>query len=290
MFQVLQSMARDAPSASVSEVQIHYKADPLPITPEETLACLPHNQALPPQRIVSILQRFVVKAGSSSVAAEAQNMLLVQKHTTIPVPAVYLVFSQGPWTYLVMQQISGQNADIAWPDLDAEDRAAVFSQLAGYVDQLRAIPPPQDLSPGPPGGGRCEGRYFSFYGAGPFKTADDLVAWMNYKLAAGSHPSSSLFVPDPTLVFTHQDIALRNLILESDVQSGRTRVWLIDWEQAAWLPPYFEGASAVTETGAQGWVPISWTEGMKEIFGVPDFTREWDLLERLRGVLSASPF
>ncbi|KAG6367316.1 hypothetical protein INS49_001503 [Diaporthe citri] len=40
------------------------------------------------------------------------------------------------------------------------------------------------------------------------------------------------------LVFTHHDLAPRNLILDT---TGS--LWLVDWDYAGWYPPYFEYAS-----------------------------------------------
>lgn len=40
--------------------------------------------------------------------------------------------------------------------------------------------------------------------------------------------------PEEQLVFTHHDLAPRNLVLES----GTGRLWLVDWDLAGFCPPY----------------------------------------------------
>lgn len=89
---------------------------------------------------------------------------------------------------------------------------------------------------------RFRGIWFTDYGAGPFPTLQALEDWCNHKLeicetykrAVEGTPKFQF----QTLVFTHQDIALRNLILDS---SGR--VWMIDWANAGAYPPGFEQAA-----------------------------------------------
>jgi thiamine kinase-like enzyme len=46
----------------------------------------------------------------------------------------------------------------------------------------------------------------------------------------------------PNLVFTHNDLNMRNILLAPD----RT-VWIIDWAWAGFYPPWFEQVSMITQ-------------------------------------------
>ena len=110
------------------------------------------------------------------------------------------------------------------------------------VQELGSITLPDP--PGPTGGtqSRFRGAWFSDYGAGPFGSLQELEDWCNHKLELCQMcqqviPGTPRFKFD-SLVFTHQDIAPRNLILGSDGQ-----LWLVDWANAGAYPPGFERAA-----------------------------------------------
>lgn len=66
-----------------------------------------------------------------------------------------------------------------WDELDEIGQSAIHSQIYDYICQL------QNLSletPGPIGGGISEGSLFTGYGAGPFKSPQDLENWYNGRL------------------------------------------------------------------------------------------------------------
>jgi thiamine kinase-like enzyme len=100
------------------------------------------------------------------------------------------------------------------------------------------------LPPGPigwAGNEKFQGPWFTDCGAGPFATIQELEDWYNHKInVCIKFKQLSRWVPRfrfKRLVFTNQDIAPRNLILDS-----RGKVWMIDWELAGVYPPGFEQA------------------------------------------------
>lgn len=62
--------------------------------------------------------------------------------------------------------------------------------------------------------------------------------------------ASKNYLPTTTgpLVFTHHDLAPRNILLD---ESGR--LWLVDWDIAGWYPCYFEYAAM------HNFIPEHWT-------------------------------
>lgn len=170
---------------------------------------------------------------------EALAMAFVRNHTTIPVPTLHHVVrhpEHAEDAYLVMDYIPGTRLDTAWPALSLWSRARVAWTLRRYVRQLRRI---GGLRPGPlgPRAAKCPGNALSpFRDEGPFASAAELTAFMNGR----SHLRYNTPIPpqyqrEERLVFTHNDINMRNVVLGDD-----GRVWLIDWDWAGFYPVYFE--------------------------------------------------
>ena len=55
-------------------------------------------------------------------------------------------------------------------------------------------------------------------------------------------------VKTQSLVFTHHDLAPRNLMVDT-----KGLLWLVDWDFAGWYPPYFEAAAMHTFTPPDTW-------------------------------------
>ena len=87
------------------------------------------------------------------------------------------------------------------------------------------------------------------------------------------------------LVFTHQDLAARNLILDDN-----GCLWAIDRELAGWYPEYIEYTCIASDTGAPNLpVPQGWKETVLSY--LQSYEREYKMLEtwKLRWVLDVSP-
>jgi thiamine kinase-like enzyme len=113
---------------------------------------------------------------------------------------------------------------------------------------------------------KCEGRYFTIIGAGPFPTYSALSQFYAQKLALCQHfkfmgcpLGAAPFDDSEPLVFVHQDLSMRNIMLGSD-----GHVWLIDWEYAEFYPRWFEYASMMAYKGIY---PSSWTSVIPSIAG-----------------------
>lgn len=198
-----------------------------------------------------ISQTLAVKGGSTVYPCEAHAMNLARKHTQIPLPTVHRIIDGEPdegycgaRCYIVMDYIDGEGLDVCWERLDAEKRADVASQVAEMIKEMETV---AVSVPGPIGGARrCWGTWFSDYGTESFQTIGDMEDWFNHKLDICNQYKQS--VPNTprfkfeNLVFTHQDMAPRNMILD-----GSGKVWLIDWAYSGAYPPGFERASLLKQ-------------------------------------------
>jgi aminoglycoside phosphotransferase len=235
----------------------------------------------------------VVKYGGSVRAAEAYNMEYVKKRTRINIPAVLLAFYHAGRTYIVMDYVRGHTLQDKWTSASKNQQLAWASQLAEIISQLRALPSMDCTRPGPLNPSmeeRCEGRWFTNFGAGPFHSHHDLAKWLNKKLSIarrGCEDETStypVFESTCRLVFTHQDLAARNLIVDDN-----GRLWAIDWELAGWYPEYIEYACIASDTGAPKLpVPQGWKETVLSY--LQSYKREYEMLQSLRWVLDVLPF
>ncbi|RDB18648.1 hypothetical protein Hypma_014700 [Hypsizygus marmoreus] len=269
-------------TATVDDTKIHIiyqEAGGVDITPEQVLELLPSGTVLYEamgRKVIKISATLVAKCGAS--AAEVHNMNFVRAHTDIPVPCTYLLFDTGHRSYAVMEYLDGDTLEVQWDSLEETRRTSVVEQLGGYLCQLRALENPSSV-PGPVDGGPCCGRWFGLFDAGPFATHEDLVAWLNRKRDARRNNTHEPFTTEGyRLVFTHQDLAPRNMILD---KSGR--LWLLDWEFAGWYPSYFEYACVMSSVLP---IPKDLLRGLLPYLG--PYEREYRSLDAIMAIIISS--
>ena len=214
----------------------------------------------------------LIKVGNARTGAEADTVKYIREHTTIPVPRVYASATGYGCNYMVMERIDGIPLHYVWGELNAQQRLHIVTQLRDYVAQLRTLKPPSTVPPG---------TISSLYGqpyrdsrlssgpVGPFSSEDAFddflidVAdrWIDKRLTVGTRRKMR---NDHRIVFTHGDLAPRNILLKE----GKV-VALIDWEESGWMPEHWEFIKAMWCTGLEG--DATWDEA---IFGF--LTREYE--------------
>ena len=227
----------------------------------------------------------LLKYGPEVYLSEAQNMQQVQKSIKQRVPAVINAWEEVNQEdgevvrtgYLLMEYIEGRTVSEIWPCLGIQARRDIYGQIEEFLHQLHEI---QMVSPGPIGGGLSRGPLFTDYGAGPFRTKEEITAWFNERLricqffhrAPLTQPLFSNQFDE--LVMCHMDIAPRNLILDD-----YGRVWVIDWAHAGGYPVYFDQAVLIC-TGDP-----NFADGLLEIMG-DGFTEELAKLDAISFALT----
>lgn len=103
-------------------------------------------------KIVRVSPTIVVKYGDCVQLVEAESLEFVAKHTSIPVPKVYAVYTYGPFedrdeewaskydTYIFMDFIDGQTLEKEWGVLNDETKSQIVAELKSYFTELRTIP------------------------------------------------------------------------------------------------------------------------------------------------------
>ncbi|RPD75437.1 kinase-like protein [Lentinus tigrinus ALCF2SS1-7] len=207
------------------------------------------TRTFPVRPVYVLAENVLVKVGGfgAAHAPEAAAMTLVRQQTSIPVPEMYRFFVHGSRSYLVMEYVHGETLDHCWDDLTSWEKIQVSVVLRDYVKQMRRIRTPQidKQIPGPITEDlsrpiRCELPALGECRAGPFFSYAELRDWMNGRLRVSQQMQryrygGQAFDDSESLVFTHGDLFLRNLILGND-----QRLWLIDFGCAGVYPRWFE--------------------------------------------------
>ncbi|KAF9512173.1 hypothetical protein BS47DRAFT_1394462 [Hydnum rufescens UP504] len=125
------------------------------------------------------------------------------------------------WRQVATIRLVAAQTTIPVPEFGAPSPGVdhIVMQLATFFVQLRAMPPPPGIAIG-----SSQLRF-----GGPLDSAPE--------------PVRTVHSVRHRLVFTHDDLALRNIMVADD-DSGRIAA-LIDWECAAWLPDYWEYSKVV---------------------------------------------
>jgi aminoglycoside phosphotransferase (APT) family kinase protein len=185
-------------------------------------------------------------------------MIFAAESLHLPVPRVHRTFTADvpgfagqlvKGHFIVMDYIPGLTVDECWDSLEEYQRQSVTSQVAAMIEKMQSTT--LNLPPGPvgwTGSQKFVGPWFTEDGAGPFTSFQDLEDWCNHKIdLCKQYKQLKRHTPRfkfRRLVFTHQDIAPRNLILDA-----QGKVWMIDWALAGVYPPGFEQAVFKKQSG-----------------------------------------
>ncbi|QPG97664.1 hypothetical protein C2857_006686 [Epichloe festucae Fl1] len=172
--------------------------------------------------------------GANDHPNEALALHFINTHTTIPVPEVI----SSDWDRITMKYIEGQTLQQAWPVLTPDQRSNILAQLSDYIAQMRAL---RGIYLGRVDGQGVVVPSIMTRSGGPFSTLTEFHDWLvkpPKRLQAQSmywHQITTQLGAECPIVFTHGDIASRNII----ISEGRI-VALLDWEFAGWYPEYWE--------------------------------------------------
>lgn len=172
--------------------------------------------------------------GANDHPNEALALHFIKTHTTIPVPEVI----SSDWDRITMKYIEGQTLQQAWPVLTPDQRSNILAQLSDYIAQMRAL---RGIYLGRLDGQGVVVPSIITRSGGPFSTLTEFHDWLvkpPKRLQSQSmywHQITTQLGADYPIVFTHGDIASRNII----ISEGRI-VALLDWEYAGWYPEYWE--------------------------------------------------
>lgn len=183
---------------------------------------------------VTKLTTDVYGFGVNDVPNEALALRFVKAHTTIPVPKLI----SCDWDRITMEYIEGQTLQQAWRTLTPSQRSGVLAQLSDYIAQMRSV---RGIYLGRLNGEGVVVPSTVTRSGGPFQTIGEFHNWLANPLKRPNgksvywHQITTQLGADYPIIFTHGDIAARNIM----IRDGRI-VAILDWELAGWYPEYWE--------------------------------------------------
>ncbi|QDS77700.1 hypothetical protein FKW77_003856 [Venturia effusa] len=198
-----------------------------------------------------------IKFGDSVTIAEANALRFVAKHTSIPVPKVYHAFAYHGKTYIIMERIRGETVAQKWRSLSETSKTSIFGQLRQMIDELRAVPRKTTGVANLDGGPIHDDRLPRTSSWGPFDTVHDFLLALRNNITIEAFETQDHSTLDPKaisdvqeLVRFHESIVLPPVLTHGDLSSFNVLlrdgnvVGIIDWENAGWLPYYWEYTTA----------------------------------------------
>jgi len=206
--------------------------------------------------------RFI-KCGPRVRFTEARTMHYVASNTTIPVPRLLDVFKFkcNNVTYIIQEFIDCPVLEDVWYQLSEEDQLSSMKELKGYLDQLRALLPPDPQRVQAIDGGGCIDDRLNTVGEwGPFVTHYEFQMKFGYGVIEDNpetypearEPLAKLRGRTWRTVLTHGDLGPHNILW--NVKEKRIAA-IIDWECSGWLPEYWEycRAGSFARMGCPSW-------------------------------------
>lgn len=164
----------------------------------------------------------------------------------IRTPTTKRIIRNGPDAYCVMDRIPGRTLEELWPSLSWFNTIKLAFQLRRFVQHLRSITSPVagSLATGECRSFWLEDRYGLPIRCGPRDMEYFFGFWTNFTsmrkaIQTADQPIiPTQILPAEPFVFTHHDLAPRNILL-----SPSGELWLLDWDYAGFYPIYFEYAA-----------------------------------------------
>jgi hypothetical protein len=163
----------------------------------------------------------------------------------VRVPSIKRVVESSDNVYIIMERIYGQTLEDAWAHLSWFTILRLAFQLRMFIRRMRTV---SATTAGSLSTGVCRSIWLDdYYGLPPHSGPDAITAfiqfWLNFiprsQRNTGKQHNKTFCPQNPArLVFTHQDLAPRNMILDE-----KCRIWVLDWDYSGWYPTYFEYAS-----------------------------------------------
>ncbi|KAK4170693.1 kinase-like domain-containing protein [Triangularia setosa] len=204
----------------------------------------PNVQRLP----FGLYLKVVSSSRKESLVNEHGSLQLVRKHTELPVPTPFDLVEDMDNIYLLTTRIKGYKLGWCLDTMTDEDTAALANDLGKHWKALRNIPRPSSHKNAI--SNVVDGPVFDYRinaaldqdeeeglgdTVGPFATEADF----NNTLKCGAildvmHDNGH------DIVLTHGDINMRNILVD---ESGKL-TGVVDWENAGWLPDYWDYTKA----------------------------------------------
>jgi serine/threonine protein kinase len=182
-----------------------------------------------------------LKYGRKVHLHEALALQFIREYTSIPVPTVHLAFEVRGITFIVMENMAGENLDslLEKDSIDDAQLGCIAKELVEYMQQIQKLVPPSDP----------DGRLFGSFPSGPYnnvyfdpppprryKYIEELSMYLVSMTATNpvSPPLLRVGQQVPTIL-AHGDLNPSNIMVKDGRISG-----IIDWDTFGSYPPWWE--------------------------------------------------
>ncbi|KAG5996271.1 hypothetical protein E4U52_006899 [Claviceps spartinae] len=214
-------------------------------------------------RAIPISHSYFVKGYARKEDIEdAVSAMKFASQLGIRVPRVHRIV-RGVGFYYIMDRVPGTTLDKAWHELGWIESLRLAFQLRRIVHRLRSV---VSTSSGTIPAGECTSCFLDdHYGLPLRANCHHVNAFLNFWInfdgfgqEVKKTPAEHAVCPRPVFtssrpfVFTHHDLAPRNIILDPEGQ-----LQIIDWDLAGFYPEFFEYAGRRFNLRAGGYAAIS---------------------------------
>jgi hypothetical protein len=242
-------------------------------------------------RILLLPNQNVVKYGPGVRVEEALNLHFVNQYTDVSAPRLCGVCVQDGrildkdgdtgenayQTCIFMTHISGNPLSELLPEMDEPTLSQIVSEISDQVKKLRDLPDHGYI--GSVYRGVCLDPIFrsgKTGGPGPFTSEKAMTEFLlknrpGQSLPIEHHLRNYMNSETHNIVFTHGDLAPRNILVRDGHLSG-----IVDWQMAGWYPEYWESVKLLSTLPRDG----AWFRHIEKIVSL-NYCR-WLLYLRLR--------
>ncbi|KAG8162981.1 hypothetical protein KVR01_007459 [Diaporthe batatas] len=172
----------------------------------------------------------------------------------VPVPEVFGCRTHNRTHFIYMSLIPGISLSKAWDELNADDKVSICNQLGGIQSHLMSLwQGSSEEFVGSITRGPLHDRFFRDHpllmaNSGPFDSVKSFNDFFQYAMLPRipladrqfEDPCRHLLSDDCAIRFCHGDLHFGNVMISDDPSQPRTVTGVIDWEEAGWLPEYWE--------------------------------------------------
>ncbi|GAB1318414.1 Aminoglycoside phosphotransferase domain-containing protein [Madurella fahalii] len=202
--------------------------------------------------LIDVSDAYVAKCYYKEEDVEdTKRAMLMAQGLGVSVPAFKRVIRREDTFELIQARIHGQDLMTIWPNIGLVSTVRLAFQLRRMVRRMQTATSP---TAGSLGTGLCRSFWIDNdrYGIPPYASPTTISSIVNFwynlvnprreaSKTPEQHRESCLqpTAPEKGFVFTHHDLAPRNIMLESETG----KLWLADWDYAGFYPSYFEHAA-----------------------------------------------
>lgn len=208
-------------------------------------------------------KNLLAKYYGAPLVDDALKAMDIAHRLGIRVPCVKRKIRSGHSVWCIMERIPGDTLEIMWSRLSWFTTIKLSLQLRHFVQCLRSL---TSSTAGSLATGQCRSFYLEDrFGLPARSSPEDITYFIRFWVGFVSirqaikaatqvpvEPKGRIPPTAKTLVFTHHDLAPRNLLLDPSGQ-----LWLLDWDFAGFYPIYFEYASMQNFQMPQDWNLLS---------------------------------